>query len=727
MWSLQFLPDPLTHRHQHHHRAAANETSSSLSSSRTRSFLVVASVPVHTFFGTNHQGEQDYGAFRQGGRAARVALADACARHFLTHQVAGNNNNSATIGVDLSNSTCQLETLDKALVNTRRRRGGNGNRGPKAYPPYVVERSDFWCDDSTGNDDHSDKNKQETLHLMLRLIVHQVDPSALEDSIQSACTEPCQKILSSVFNYTSSDDSAPHFRQHLMANIACVALQQRLRSTLSTMNAVAFLADGAVLPRKSGSSDAPMASPPAVPFQAPSNTHMARSVTVELGALAKFLPRGNNELSSQNGSTAVSLSGLVIPAGITLICGGGYHGKPKMRKSTMLQAIAIGVYDKIPFDGREYCVSVPNAVSVRAEDGRYVNNCNISAFISNLPTPPGVKRVLDTQRFSSRDASGSTSQAANVIEAIEMGASAMLVDEDISAANFMARDGRMRSLVMDESITPLLYRVNGLYNTHRISSVVVVGGVGDWLDVPHNVLLLDKYVASDATKKAQSISYQFSYGHVQYAGKGVVHRLDWDKKGTPIPRRPVDSFAEHYDSNVVVSLLDGGHALSLHKELNDDEDDAMQIIDDEDDGCIDASRIEQFLSRRQLYGAGVCAAWLLQQAPIHPELGLRALLQKLDCVLDNGGMKKIVDDLKETTNGALLSRSWLHLVETVGFLERPRSFEIGQVLTRLHGIQLEELPPEDDGAEEAARLEEERKKQALAELWAKRRSKKEFP
>ena len=142
-----------------------------------------------------------------------------------------------------------------------------------------------------------------------------------------------------------------------------------------------------------------------------------------------------------------------------------------------------------------------------------------------MPTPPGVEKSLDTRHFSSRDSSGSTSQAANVVEAIEMGASALLVDEDVSAANFMARDGRMRALVMDESITPLLYRVNGLYNSHGISSVVVVGGVGDWLDVPHNVILLDKYVASDATKKANSISYQFSYGHVQYGGRGVVHRL----------------------------------------------------------------------------------------------------------------------------------------------------------------------------------------------------------
>ena len=234
----------------------------------------------------------------------------------------------------------------------------------------------------------------------------------------------------------------------------------------------------------------------------------------------------------------------------------------------------------------------------------------------------------------------------------------------------------------------------------------------------HNVLLLDKYVASDATKKSQSISYQFSYGHVQYAGRGVVHRLEWDKKGTPNPRKVANSFALQYDSNVIVSMLDGGHALSLYKEYSHEDSD-MMISEDDDEGCVDASRIEQFLSRRQLYAAGVCVAWILQNSPKHPHQGIQALLRSLDFELDNGGMKKIVDDLKVTTKSA----SWLHILESVGFLERPRSFEIGQVLTRLHGIHVEELPVEQDAAEEAARLEEERKRKALADLWAKRRSK----
>jgi hypothetical protein len=334
-----------------------------------------------------------------------------------------------------------------------------------------------------------------------------------------------------------------------------------------------------------------------------------------------------------------------------------------------------------------------------------------------------VEKALDTQHFSSRDSSGSTSQAANVSEAIEMGASALLIDEDISAANFMARDGRMRALVMDESITPLLYRVNGLYNSLGLSSVVVVGGVGDWLDVPHQVLLLDKYVASDATKKAKSISYQFSYGHVQYGGKGVVHRLEWDKRGTPIPRRPADSFSSRFSSETIVSLLDGGHALSLDDDTksNDESSDAdMTIGGDDDDGCIEASRLEQLMGRKQLYGCGICVLWLLQVSQEKKGRGMPDLLNDLDEALDKGGMHQILNDIGK---GTFPFTMWEHLVELVGFVERPRKFEVGQVLTRLHGIQMEEIPIEDDGSEAAEHAEEERKRRALAELWATRRKK----
>lgn len=396
--------------------------------------------------------------------------------------------------------------------------------------------------------------------------------------------------------------------------------------------------------------------------------------------------------------------------------------QPYTTQSTLLRCIAAGVYDKVPGDGREYCVTVQDAVTVRAEDGRYVNKCNVSAFISNLPTLEAcTAQAIDTREFSTREASGSTSQAANVSEAIEMGATALLVDEDVSAANFMARDGRMRALVMDESITPLLYRVNGMYTTHGISSVVVVGGVGDWLDVPNTVILLNKYVASDATKKAASVSYQFSYNHVQYAGRGVVHRLPWDKEGTPISRRLTDDYLDSCSGNTCVSLMEGGHVVSVHEEA----DDENTIMDDDDVGCIDMSRCEQLLGKKnQLYACGLCVAWILSAAKKNPTLGIVHLVNKLEQAMDEaGGLLPLFSFSNNTFQSLSSSMAWNHLVESVGFAYRPRRHEIFMAVTRMRGIGLEALPVIDDGSEAAALAEEERKKRELAELWNARRKK----
>lgn len=377
----------------------------------------------------------------------------------------------------------------------------------------------------------------------------------------------------------------------------------------------------------------------------------------------------------------------------------------------------------IPGDGREYCVTVRDAVSVRAEDGRYVNNCNVSAFISQLPTTTtAAAGAVDTKQFSSRDASGSTSQAANVSEAVEMGAKALLVDEDVSAANFMARDGRMRALVMDESITPLLYRVNGLYDTHGISSIVVVGGVGDWLDVAHRVLLLDKYVTHDATAKAQSISRQFSYGHVQYAGRGVVHRLPWEKEGTPLQRRPTPSTLTNYtrestfDDNddsmaVFVEVADGGgHVFTIERPSHGNNDDD----DDDDGGVVDMTRCEQLLGRKpQLVGCGLCLRKLLQLCRDNPGMGVGEGLTQLEEHLSRHGMQ------------SLLGADQALLVVAV----RPRRHEVFMALTRLRGLALEPIPAskQDNEMDTEALKEAQRRKQELAQLWSNRRgSKKRF-
>ncbi|KAJ2402551.1 hypothetical protein GGI23_000638 [Coemansia sp. RSA 2559] len=188
-----------------------------------------------------------------------------------------------------------------------------------------------------------------------------------------------------------------------------------------------------------------------------------------------------------------------IPQGVTLISGGGFNGK-----STLLQAIELGVYNHIPGDGRELVVTTLNATKVKAEEGRFVSNTDIRPFINNLPFG------IDTSRFSTKDASGSTSMAASIQEALEAGADALLYDEDTCATNFLVRDGRMQRLISQnhEPITPLVSRIREMWNVHKVSSVLVIGGCGDYLDVADTVIDMYEYAASDATTRAKMIAEQ---------------------------------------------------------------------------------------------------------------------------------------------------------------------------------------------------------------------------
>ena len=257
-------------------------------------------------------------------------------------------------------------------------------------------------------------------------------------------------------------------------HIEVVEDADHLRGRLPGLGLVAFVADGAVLPRESGASDRPLGDD-AVPFESPEEYRV--------------------EVDLPNRGT---VSGMGVPEGVTLVAGGGFHGK-----STLLSALSWGVYDHLPGDGRELVVARDDAVKIRAEDGRSVSGVDISAMIGDLP---GGRRTED---FSTPNASGSTSQAANIAEAIEAGTSLLLVDEDTSATNFMIRDERMRELVSSEPISPFIDLVQPLYRSSNISTVVVVGGVGDYLDVADRVILLEDYRPSDATPRAREVTKMF--------------------------------------------------------------------------------------------------------------------------------------------------------------------------------------------------------------------------
>ena len=239
---------------------------------------------------------------------------------------------------------------------------------------------------------------------------------------------------------------------------------------------VAFLADGANLARRSGVSQLPLEG--GVPLTAPET--LAQTVQLPHTGVVR---------------------GTAIPAGVTVIAGGGYHGK-----STLLNAIARGIYPHIPGDGRELVATVPEAMAVRAADGRAVTGVDLRPFISHLPG-----RDADPAQFTTANASGSTSQAASIMESLELwgqpAQAALLLDEDTCATNLLIRDQRMRALVSSERepITPLVDRIRALHRERGISTLIVMGGSGDYLDVADQVLIMDSYRLVDATAQARQV------------------------------------------------------------------------------------------------------------------------------------------------------------------------------------------------------------------------------
>ncbi|MGH4117449.1 ABC-ATPase domain-containing protein [Clostridium sp.] len=252
--------------------------------------------------------------------------------------------------------------------------------------------------------------------------------------------------------------------------------QEYIRTELKNRGLIAFVANGAMLPRESGIS------------------------TKALKGGKVFVSPKELEVEF-NTKTHGTICGMGISTGITLIVGGGFHGK-----STLLKALELGVYNHIEGDGREFVITDGSALKVRAEDSRCVTKTDISLFINNLPSGG------DTVGFYTENASGSTSQAANIIEGIESGVKVFLIDEDTSATNFMMRDDTMQKLVSTEKepITPFIEIVRPLYKQKGISTIIVVGSSGDFFDIADSVIQMDNYEAVDVTIKAKKLSH----GHI---------------------------------------------------------------------------------------------------------------------------------------------------------------------------------------------------------------------
>lgn len=257
--------------------------------------------------------------------------------------------------------------------------------------------------------------------------------------------------------------------------------QTYIRSQLAKRNLVAFVADGSILPRESGISSRPMKV--SIPFTSPESLR----VTMDLPHKGK-------------------ISGMGIPEGITLIVGGGYHGK-----STLLNALELGVYNHISGDGREYVITDDTALKLRSEDGRFIKDVDISLFINDLPNKK------DTRCFSTEDASGSTSQAAGIVEGMEAGSRVFLLDEDTSATNFMVRDTFMQEVISREKepITPFLERAEDLYKKAGISTILVAGSSGAFFHIADTIIQMDSYHPVDISEKVMALCGKYPLNPVK--------------------------------------------------------------------------------------------------------------------------------------------------------------------------------------------------------------------
>lgn len=251
--------------------------------------------------------------------------------------------------------------------------------------------------------------------------------------------------------------------------------QEYIRQQLPSRGLCAFVADGSILPRESGISSKPMKN--CIPFTSPESLRISMKLP-HYGAI----------------------TGMGVPLGITLIVGGGYHGK-----STLLNALELGVYNHIPGDGREYVITNLSAQKLRSEDGRFIKDVDISMFINDLPNKK------DTHSFCTEDASGSTSQAAAIIEGMQSDSHLFLLDEDTSATNFMVRDTFMQKVIRREKepITPFLERARDLYTKAGISTILVAGSSGAFFHIADTVIQMDNYIPVDITSKVKQLCKDF--------------------------------------------------------------------------------------------------------------------------------------------------------------------------------------------------------------------------
>lgn len=419
-------------------------------------------------------------------------------------------------------------------------------------------------------------------------------------AVEMLCEE-IPKIVNKCLKYAALDSQA------LYHHIKTAEDADYIRKKLIQQNLIAFVGNDSVLPRRSGVDQRPLQSNVTM-FKSPESMEV-----------------------SFNCPNFGEKRGLGIKSGITLIVGGGYHGK-----STLLNAISRGVYNHIPGDGREWVITNTNAIKIKAEDGRNVQKVDISPFIQDLPNG------ISTKEFSTPNASGSTSQATNIMESLEIGAKTLLLDEDTSATNFMIRDHRMQQLISKdkEPITPFIDKVKSLYTDLGVSTILVMGGSGDYFDVADSVIGLHDFHTIDMTDQAKKVALENPNNRL---GEGGA------------------SFGSVSKRRIFLKSLDpsrGKKNISIKTKRTD----SIGFGREE----IDLASVEQLVDNGQLK-AIVEGIFFIKKDPQSRELSLAEILNKLDQHIKEHGIHSI---------------NSTHKGDLVGF----RPYEIGAAINRHRGL-----------------------------------------
>ncbi|MBR7100915.1 MAG: ABC-ATPase domain-containing protein [Clostridia bacterium] len=416
--------------------------------------------------------------------------------------------------------------------------------------------------------------------------------------LKKAMTMLCKDLPDAVDRFISEFDYCGLYKV-----IELAERQQKIRAYLKNSEYCAFIANGSVLPRRKGT-DLPLEN--AIPFKS----------------------------TAEDEIEICGIRGMGIKKGVTVITGGGYSGK-----STLLDAISAGIYNHVLGDGRELCITDENAVTVSAEDGRSISHLNISPFIKWLPNG-------NTSDFSTHHASGSTSQAANIMEAIDTGSTLLLIDEDRSATNFMIRDKMMKELISKEPITPFTDRARELYKSLGVSTILVIGGSGEYLSVADRVYLMEDYVISDVSEKARNIC---------------------TKNGINAENPPICVWNQKRKllSKGFSSYPEGGTSERL--EVSDM---GFMFIGDE---AVDVRGINDIASKAQLDALGFMIRYLMVSNN-EPHLDLKKRVDELYDLIEREGLDTVYSSFFTTARR---------------FLQLPRKSELYSVISRMRNLHFE--------------------------------------